>query len=107
MAATDTPRLPDNLKIAVVSLVTSLVTPVLTATLFAASGGYLWVSLGAVACAGVAVRQATRVRWNSTKMGLDVRHALSEGARSSAIASLVYSGGVLVLNGSVWGMAHH
>jgi hypothetical protein len=92
-------RIPDNLGIAVASVLASILTIVIAAKAFAASGGRLWVAFGAPLCAAVAVSRALRSRFASASTGNDTRHQLGEGARSIAVLSLLYSGLVLVLNG--------
>jgi hypothetical protein len=93
-------RVPDNLGFALGALAAAVVTLLVSGTLLAASGGRFWISLGASLCAVIAVVRALRARFASPDTGLDTRHHLGEGARSLAIVSLVYSGGVLVLNGA-------
>jgi hypothetical protein len=98
-------RVPDNLALAVGALIVGIVTPIVSASLLAASGGRFWVSLGAPVCAIVAVVRSRRARFGSATTGLDVRHGLSEGVRSMAILTLLYSGGVLALNGATLAFA--
>jgi hypothetical protein len=94
-----TPRIPDNLGIAAAALAASVATILLSATVLTATGGRFWISFGASLCGAVAVYRALRARFARAGMGNDTRHELGEGARSLAVVSLLYSGGVIVLNG--------
>lgn len=93
-------RVPDNLGLALGALIAAFITLLVSVTVLAASGGRFWISLGASVCAAIAVVRALRARFASNQSGLDTRHRLGEGVRSLAIVSLLYSGGVLVLNGA-------
>jgi hypothetical protein len=101
MTTTNASRLPDNVGIALAALAAlaaALVAPVIIALFLAGPGGSVWIAVPPLLFAGVAVFRALKLRLGTAQVGHDTRHRLSEGTRSTALVSLLWTGGVLVLN---------